>query len=95
MVIEIPPMTRKGHDHVCIGLGCFLLALPSFFGSLKFNSMNVCCCAVATIVPVLIINMYPSAIRRFSKTVGYVTPAAIHTPYTEPQLDLFLYQASK
>ena len=55
MVIEIPPMTRKGHNHVCIGLGCFLLALPSFFGSLKFNSMNVCCCAVATIVPILII----------------------------------------
>ena len=95
MVIENPPMARKGHDHVCIGLGCFLLALPSFFGSLKFNSMNVCCCAVATIVPVLIIKMYPSAIRRFSKTVGYVTPAAIHTPYTEPQLDLFLYQAPK
>ena len=95
MVIEIPPMTRKGHDHVCIGLGCFLLVLPSFFVSLKFNSMNVCCCTVATVVPVLIIKMYPSAIRRFSQTVGYVTPAAIHTPYTEPQLDLFLYQAPK
>ena len=72
-----------------------MLALPSFFGSLKFNSMNVCYYAVATIVPVLIIKIYPNAIRRFSKTVGYVTPAAIHTPYTEPQLDLFLYQAPK
>ena len=37
--------------------------------------------AVATVVAVLIIKMYPSAIRRFSQTVGNVTPAAIHTPY--------------
>ena len=47
--------------------------------------------AVATVVLVLIIKKYPSAIRSFSQTVGYVTPAPIHTPYTEPQLDLFLY----
>ena len=51
--------------------------------------------AVATIVPVLIIKMYPSAITSFSQTVGYVTPAPIHTPYTKPQLDLFLYQTPK
>ena len=51
--------------------------------------------AIATVVLVLIIKMYPSAIRSFSQTVGYVTLAAIHTPYTEPQLDLFLYQTPK
>ena len=43
MVIENPPMLGKGHDHVCIGLGCFLLLFPFFFNSLKFYSMNVCC----------------------------------------------------
>ena len=51
--------------------------------------------AIAIIVAVSIIKMYPSAIRSFSQTVGYVTPAPIHTPYTEPQLDLFLYQTPK
>ena len=51
--------------------------------------------AVATVVAVWIIIMYPNAIRSFSQTVGYVTPAPIYTPYTEPQLDLFLYQTPK
>ena len=51
--------------------------------------------AVATVVPILIIKMHPSAIRSFSQIVGYVTPAPIHTPYAEPQLDLFLYQTPK
>ena len=31
MVIENPPMARKGDDHVCIGMGCFLLVFPFFF----------------------------------------------------------------
>ena len=50
---------------------------------------------VAILVAVSIIKMYLSAIRSFSQIVGYVTPAPIHTPYTEPQLDLFLYHAPK
>ena len=40
MVIEIPPMARKGDDHVCIGLGCFLLVFPFFsflFLEILFN----------------------------------------------------------
>ena len=30
MVIENPPMAKKGDGHVCIGLGCFLLVSPFF-----------------------------------------------------------------
>ena len=40
MVIENPPMTRKSDDHVCIGLGCFLLVFPFFsflFLEILFN----------------------------------------------------------
>ena len=40
MVIENPPMARKGDDHVCIGLGCFLLVFPFFsflFLEILFN----------------------------------------------------------
>ena len=51
--------------------------------------------AVATVVAIGIIKMYPSTIRRFSQTVGYVTPAPVHTPYTDPQLVMFLYQTPK
>ena len=39
--------------------------------------------------------MYPSTIGRFSRTVGYVTLAPVHTPYTDPQLAMSLYQTPK
>ena len=39
--------------------------------------------------------MYPSTIRRFSQTIGYVTLAPVHIPYTDPQLVMFLYQTPK
>ena len=51
--------------------------------------------AVATVVPVETIKMYHNTIRRFSQTVGYVTPAPVHTPYIDPQLVMFLYQTPK
>ena len=53
MVIENPPMVRKGHDHVCIGLGCFLLVFPFFF-FIPSNSIQSMCAAgaVATVVAV-------------------------------------------
>ena len=54
MVIENPPMARKGHNHVCIGLGCFLLVFP-FFSFLFLEILfNVMCAAgaVATVVVV-------------------------------------------
>ena len=50
---------------------------------------------VATVVAVGIIKMYPSTIGRFSRTVGYVKPALVHSPYSGPQLVVFLYQTPK
>ena len=41
MVIENSPMARKGHDHVCIGLGCFLLVSLSFLFFLE-SLFNEC-----------------------------------------------------
>ena len=41
--------------------------------------------AVATVVAVGIIKIYPNTIRRFSQTIGYVTPTLVHTPYTKPR----------
>ena len=55
----------------------------------------MCVLLFATIIAFGMIKMHPNTIERFSRTVGYVTPAPIHTPYTEPQLDLFLYQTPK
>ena len=52
-------------------------------------------CAVASVVAVETFKMYPSTIRRFSETVGYVTRALIYTPYTDPQLVMFLYHSKK
>ena len=51
--------------------------------------------AVATVVAVGIIKMHPNTISRYSHTVVYVTPAPVHTPYTDPQLVMFLYQTPK
>ena len=51
--------------------------------------------AVAIVVVVGIIKMYPSTIGRFSRIVGCVTPALVHTPYSDPQLVMFLYQTPK
>ena len=37
-----------------------------------------------------IIKIYPSTIGCFSPTVGYVTLAPIHIPYSDPQSVVFL-----
>ena len=51
--------------------------------------------AVATVVAIGIIKMYPSTVGRFLRIVGYVTLALVHTPYSDPQLVMFLYQTPK
>ena len=84
---------RKGSQSCLYWVGLLLACFPILFPFITWNSFQWMCVvgAVATIVAVSIINMSLSAIRSFSKTVGDVIPAPIHTPYTEPQLVLFLY----
>ena len=60
-------MVGKGHSLLCIGLGCLLLVFPFLLLSLHEILFNECVAvAIATVVAVGIIKMYPSTIRRFS-----------------------------
>ena len=69
MVIENPPMARKGDDHVCIGLGCFLLVFPFFsflFLEILFNE-----CVLLALLQLLLLFEYlkctPVQLRAFHR----------------------------
>ena len=53
MVTENPPMARKGNDHVCIGLGCFLLVFPFF--SFLFLEIPVNECVLLALLQLLLL----------------------------------------
>ena len=57
----------------------------------------MCVAIVVAIVVVVveIIKIYSSTIGRFSQIVRYVTPTPVHTPYSDPQLLMLLYQRPK
>ena len=80
-------MVGKGHILLYIRFDCFMLVFPFLFLSLHKIVFNEC---VVVVVVVVVIRITLVQLGVFLPIIGYVTPALVHIPYSDPQSVMFL-----